>query len=179
MQTDETNTCYKCETEKPLSEFTQRIDDMYYNMCRSCVSEILTLKGKSKKRLKHTDTHRTCYLCLKFLSVDRFTRRATGSYYSACKDCNLNVFAQRRRARKQAAEGSFNTEEWELLLSQTPRCPRCDRLWDEIPKPANGRAVIHRDHIIPLAKGGNNYIENIQPLCYSCNSKKGDRIEED
>jgi hypothetical protein len=35
---------------------------------------------------------------------------------------------------------------------------------------------LHFDHIIPIAKGGNNSEANIQILCQTCNLKKSDKI---
>ncbi|MBW4564347.1 MAG: HNH endonuclease [Mojavia pulchra JT2-VF2] len=33
------------------------------------------------------------------------------------------------------------------------------------------------DHIIPLARGGQNDISNLQTLCYTCNQQKKDHID--
>jgi hypothetical protein len=108
----ETQICYRCDLEKFLKAFIQRIDNRYYNMYRACVSEImLQLQSNKKERLRHTETHRTCYLCRRFLSKEQFTRRSNGTYFSACKECNRHVFAQRRRARISGAEGSYTLEE--------------------------------------------------------------------
>lgn len=33
-----------------------------------------------------------------------------------------------------------------------------------------------KDHVVPLSKGGTNYIDNIVPACVSCNSSKRDKF---
>jgi len=79
------------------------------------------------------------------------------------------VKSQKRRALKNQARGFFTIGEWELLKKQySYTCPMCLKKEPEI--------KLTMDHIIPLSKGGSNYIENIQPLCFSCNSRKETKI---
>ncbi len=74
-----------------------------------------------------------------------------------------------RRARKQQTGGSFTVKEWRKLCAHYGwACLRCGRKEPEI--------ALTVDHVIPLSKGGTNSIDNIQPLCISCNTSKGTTI---
>jgi 5-methylcytosine-specific restriction endonuclease McrA len=71
------------------------------------------------------------------------------------------------RHRRRTAEGSFTITEWDVLCERYGnRCLACGRV--DLP--------LTIDHVIPLSKGGTNWITDVQPLCKSCNSAKGDRI---
>lgn len=79
--------------------------------------------------------------------------------------CKNSYYKNKRRARKNNADGSHTIGEWENLKAQYNwTCPCCKK---EEPK-----IILSRDHIIPLSRGGSDNIENIQPLCFSCNSRK-------
>ncbi len=70
-----------------------------------------------------------------------------------------------RRARIQQAGGSFTSREWKKLCKHyNYMCLCCGRREPEI--------KLTVDHVVPLSKGGANSIDNIQPLCQSCNSSK-------
>lgn len=68
-------------------------------------------------------------------------------------------------ARVRGAAGSHTESEWLAVVKRfNSRCAVC-----------SSYTKLTRDHIVPLSKGGSDFISNIQPLCSLCNARKGNR----
>jgi|SRR5579859_1483807 len=140
-----------------ISTFTHLIDDCYCSgkTCSKC----------------HT------IQCRRAFPPDK---RNTDGLSGQCRPCRSQARALHRqaypemqyatthnhRARKREAVATLTAQEWLDLTSRYDhRCLCCGKQEPEI--------TLTADHIIPVSKGGSNTIMNIQPLCLTCNKRKG------
>ena len=81
---------------------------------------------------------------------------------------NIAHLKARRYARERMALGSHSLYDWNKLKEKyNQKCANCGK-----------NEKLTKDHIVPLSKGGSDFISNIQPLCKSCNSRKHNFIYE-
>lgn len=83
----------------------------------------------------------------------------------------VNFYNRQRFFRLLGLPGSHTLKEWKKLKKKFDfTCLKCRKKEPEI--------KLTEDHIIPITKeGSTNFIENIQPLCKSCNSTKYNKTE--
>jgi hypothetical protein len=78
---------------------------------------------------------------------------------------NKTKYVNRVRARElktKSVPGAHTQAQWSALCRLFGKtCLRCGE-----------RKRLTRDHVTPLARGGSDGIENIQPLCLACNKTK-------
>lgn len=77
----------------------------------------------------------------------------------------VKMIDRRRRVRRAFALGWHTAADWEQVKAlYGNRCWLC-----------SSAGKLTEDHIVPLSNGGTNDIDNIAPLCGSCNSSKGNK----
>jgi 5-methylcytosine-specific restriction endonuclease McrA len=90
-------------------------------------------------------------------------RRESARKWRAANREKDSKYTADKKARKLGNGGTFTADEWkELLNKYGNKCLCCGR----------NDIKVTIDHVVPLILGGRNSIENLQPLCKSCNSRK-------
>jgi 5-methylcytosine-specific restriction endonuclease McrA len=195
--------CTKCKEEKELTEFSKsnKLKDGLSHWCKPCFAAYhnkwqlehgIEKAAKMKRwRLEHPledavrkNKYRSEHLAEIKARVNK--RRLNylteylardNNYYKNSKDKvivrikkwrlehpeKLLEYGRNRRALRLKAGGIITSDEWlSLCNSLGNRCLCC-----------GGIDKLTMDHVVPLIKGGTHTIDNVQPLCKSCNCIKG------
>lgn len=95
----------------------------------------------------------------KGLSLSAITREALW-YFQDRESKHKISKARRKRLKLAKLKGTHTKREWDKLVKIFGGvCLRC----------GDPNKPITKDHIIPLHKGGDDTIQNLQPLCLECN----------
>lgn len=136
------------------------------HLCRECgTQEPNRFWGRAKtlcnrcKSKTNTKTYRQT-------DKGKLNHNSNNRKYIAKNKEKYNALRHKRRAAIEGNGGSHTAEEWKALKERYGNiCLACKQ-----------KKKLTKDHIVPIAKGGTDNIDNIQPLCGSCNSRKHTQV---
>lgn len=181
--TMQSKTCRDCGQTKPITAFYRNAtySDGYMSSCKEC-KKAYQAQWREENREEHRAYSRRYHHehreeRLEYYAgwvADNGDKKAEGT--ARWRENNPDkmlamrkVQNARRRALVEEAEGDYTSGEWLALKEEYGnRCLKCGAVEPDV--------KITPDHVVPLALGGTNDIENIQPLCWGCNAGKGATI---
>ena len=163
---------------------TEKGRQSYLRWCQNPIKKVIDKKSRQTPRAKKLAVIRT----RKFLRrhpeyqekrkiyqkhwIDRIgyenyrkiNNKATNKYQKT--EAGKRVHRQYKYLSRNNKAGKIDWIEWEnKIMKLGNKCQNCGTIKN-----------ITIDHIIPLSKGGGNNIENLQPLCRSCNCRKNKNL---
>lgn len=178
--------CSKCGADKPLDQFPYYPKaDRYRANCKDCERKRRKAWYDQNKEYfrRRAETHREQMRAAGRRYADRnrkkrnvarrvhYYRNAIAERQKARERNRKNLerraaYYNKYRTRKLGNGGEYTAQEWlDLCAKYNYRCLACER-----------KRRLTADHVIPVSKGGTSNIDNIQPLCHSCNARKRDKI---
>jgi 5-methylcytosine-specific restriction endonuclease McrA len=183
--------CTRCGETKPLSEF-HRNRKYFVSECKSCKSirskenyknnsfvrrlasfvrhqlnrknNLSAMKQRHARRTEEELENDRVRL-REWHRLHRAEDRENNRKYHKAHPEKARDRVRKRRSILNGLEGSFTDEEFsQLVLRCGGECLACGK-----------ETKLHADHVVPISRGGRNSIDNIQPLCKSCNSSKHDK----
>lgn len=167
--------CKSCGVEKSVLDFYKQSNKDYFRpYCKECYSKNNAKYHKdnyskikvSQKKYYNSNKKKI----LDYLSDWRKNNASkVKTYEKKSRDNHKKeklIWTNNRRMKIRGLGGSFTLQEWAGVLDKyNHTCLCCGRK----------DLKLSPDHVIPVSKGGSNTIDNIQPLCISCNCKKNDK----
>lgn len=168
--------CNRCLVTKQIEYFPKNIKNKggYLNQCKKCV-RIAVLKWKLENSILVKERRKATYLkdrkkninnSIEWGRKNKEKRKVAKDRWRSKNKDLTNHYTKNYIYRKKGAVGSHSKKEFddkkEIFNGLCAYC--CVKIGNT------------KDHIIPLSKGGTNFIDNILPACVGCNSSKRDKL---
>jgi hypothetical protein len=181
--------CARCERELPTSEFWKRTSKKrgYQSRCKQCLDLYRKTPEMVEKRKVWTDRWRennpdkvkaqskrrpNTPRILGRMYEETYRRKNRKNAWKRSQDWarrhpeKLQEYREKRRLNSK--NGSMSRDEWKSLKEKYGnKCVCCGRHENEV--------LLHADHVVPVKDHGTNNVDNRQPLCHRCNSRKKDK----
>ena len=147
--------CYVCEREKVRRQQLKK-PELWRKNARAWGVANRERKQANVRRWKEANPER----------YKEIQKRAARKWGQTHRD-TARAISQRRRSRKINATGTHGRHDIQYLKDTQKSCLCGDSF-------AKVKSTI--DHVVPLSRGGSNWLSNLQLLCQPCNDSKHNKL---